>query len=583
MSLSLLKFARPAAPLVAPETAPAVVSAEPAAAARAPAAPSGPDALELIEADVSSAIEKVGASIATARSETADMQAGIAEIRAQTAELAETSRAAAQATDGFARGAEALAAASVRIDGAMRTALHSLDKAGDRGAEARGLISSLVEASQEISGIVDAISAIAAQTSLLALNATIEAARAGDAGRGFAVVAKEVKALSIQTANAADDVKSRIARMREGASASAEATEAAAAAIDALRPTFETVKGVAEDHAATVERIVGEAAAVSTTAAEASREAEAASAATLELDARAVAMERAAAHAADEAGALGRRFVAVVRQSELGDRRRHDRFPVDLGVRLPDGRASRTMDLSRGGALVAAPEGAEISTGRSLTLEIDEIGRVPACIVAVSQMGLHCAFEALDEMTAARLAKTLGEVEARYAPLVARAQAIAGRAAEIMTRELSSGALSEAALFDVDYRPIPGARPQQYMTEAVAPLERLMQPVVEAKLASDPAMMFCILTDRNGFLPIHNLKVSQPQRADDPVWNDANCRNRRIFDDRTGITAARSTRPATVQVYRRMVGGQAVMVREVDAPIRINGRHWGACRMAYRF
>jgi len=40
----------------------------------------------------------------------------------------------------------------------------------------------------------------------LALNATIEAARAGDAGRGFAVVAGEVKQLSHQTKDAADNI-----------------------------------------------------------------------------------------------------------------------------------------------------------------------------------------------------------------------------------------------------------------------------------------------------------------------------------------------------------------------------------------
>ena len=42
-------------------------------------------------------------------------------------------------------------------------------------------------------------------------------------------------------------------------------------------------------------------------------------------------------------------------------------------------------------------------------------------------------------------------------------------------------------------------------------------------------------------------------------------------------------RPFLVQTYRRdMGGGITEMVREVDAPLRVKGRHWGGVRMAYR-
>ncbi|WP_206659492.1 methyl-accepting chemotaxis protein [Hansschlegelia zhihuaiae] len=554
----------------------------------APPAPASPQArrgegLDLIEADVLSAISSVGGSITASRAGAVDMRQGLAAIRGQTGALADAAREACAATAELVERTGGLCSTSSEIEAAMTTASSFLDNAGDRGIEARALIAALAEAGDEIAGIVDAISAVAAQTSLLALNATIEAARAGDAGRGFAVVAKEVKSLAIETAKAVEDVQSRVARLREGAKSSAAAIESAASAIDSVRPAFATVRGVADSQAETVMRIVDEAARASELAATVSGEAGAVSAATLGLDEQAVATERAAAHAADEAVGLGRRFTAVIRQSEIGDRRRFDRYPVELDVRLGDGRVTRTVDLSEGGALLAAPAGHPLAAGARLLLDVDGVGALAARLANVSPMGLHCAFEAPAPEQAARLKAKLGEVEAHYAPLVSRAKDVAGRLAALMEQALEDGRLSEAQLFDADYRPVEGSDPAQFWTAAVEPLVRLLSPTLEAELAQDPAMIFCIVTDRNGFLPVHNRRYSKPQRAGDPTWNNANCRNQRIFDDRTGITAARSSRPATVQAYRRELGDQVVMVREIDAPIRIRDRHWGACRTAYRF
>ena len=76
-----------------------------------------------------------------------------------------------------------------------------------------------------ISDVVTLITDVAGQTNLLALNATIEAARAGEAGRGFAVVAAEVKALSSQTAKAAEEIGAQIAAMQSATRGSIKAME----------------------------------------------------------------------------------------------------------------------------------------------------------------------------------------------------------------------------------------------------------------------------------------------------------------------------------------------------------------------
>lgn len=177
---------------------------------------------------------------------------------------------------------------------------------------------------------------------------------------------------------------------------------------------------------------------------------------------------------------------------------------------------------------------------------------------------------------------SLGGVSAETR-FIARVQQAAAEITALFEAALDRGELTEAALFSQDYRAVPGSDPAQVIAPFTAFTDRHLPAIQEPALTLDRRVVFCAAVNRGGYLPTHNVKFSQPQGRD-PVWNATHCRNRRIFDDRVGLKAGRSTAPFLLQVYRRdMGGGQYVIMNDVSAPVFVRGRHWGGVRMGYGF
>lgn len=259
---------------------------------------------------------------------------------------------------------------------------------------------------------------------------------------------------------------------------------------------------------------------------------------------------------------------------------RRDAEGTDTALR----RISEAVDSARAGAREAAQavESSETATARFHPV-FEGMGRAVedgAGAVREARRGAEGMVDRGERLLQGLVAAGASSADDRF---IARVQADAAAIAALLEEAVASGRIGMDALFATDYRPIPGTDPSQVMAPFTRLTDRLLPPVQEAALGFDPKVVFCAAVDRNGYLPTHNRKFSQPQ-GKDPVWNAANCRNRRIFDDRVGLKAGRSTAPFLLQVYRRdMGGGEYRMMKDLSAPIRVRGRHWGGLRLAYAF
>jgi methyl-accepting chemotaxis protein len=206
--------------------------------------------------------------------------------------------------------------------------------------------------------------------------------------------------------------------------------------------------------------------------------------------------------------------------------------------------------------------------------------------VEASSVNLRSADERIDGLLA--LSETLIEyiaesgVETTETPLIRVVIDTAQRISAELSAAVQRGEITVAQLFDERYREIPGTNPKQYLTDYVELTDRILPPIQDPLQKIDPRIVFCVAWAKGGYLPTHNPNYRLPQ-GPDPAWNAANCRNRRIFDDRAVRKVAQNRKPFLLQTYRRnMGGGKFVLMKDLSSPIFVDGRLWGAFRMGFQ-
>ncbi|MFG1398313.1 methyl-accepting chemotaxis protein [Roseixanthobacter pseudopolyaromaticivorans] len=537
--------------------------------------------ISLIEADIRRARARLAETAAQMAAACTDGVRGTEAIRSDSDRLAGKTEQAKTSAAELTGALTALASTNDEIGRQAHASDELATRAGEAASQASGAIVELRSAIGEIKAVVSLIADIASQTNLLALNASIEAARAGAAGAGFAVVASEVKGLASATHRATGEIGAKIDRLMRAAETSTDAVSQAIEAVGEIRPVASAVADAVAGQADSIADIGRAAALARTFADDVDAGARSIRAATIEAASAGATIEAASGAMGRGAEEMSRHLLTVLRQTPMGNRRRHPRWPVEIPGRITAAGADlrvKTIDLSLGGALLALQEGT-LREGQSCTLELTGLSPLPCRVVGLSPLGCHLAF---DQVGAPAVTAQLALVAKSYGTIIARAQRGAAAISAALENCVKSGRLTLDDLFDTEYRVIEGSDPVQYEVRALRVLDQTLPAIQEPILKEEASLSFAAAVDINGYLPVHNAQYAQPQRRGDRAWNMANARNRRIFDDRAGLLAARNTDPQLIQVYARDLGDKVVVMREVDVPINVAGRHWGGFRTAYR-
>ncbi len=178
---------------------------------------SSSEELSSISTQMASGSEEIVTQTTTVSSATEQMSANINTMASAAEEMSVNASTVSTASEQLSSNMNTVASAVEEMTSSINDVANNAKEASNVSGEgakmassATGTMDILGEAAKEIGNVTEVIKRIAEQTNLLALNATIEAASAGEAGKGFAVVANEIKELANQSAQAAEDIATKI-------------------------------------------------------------------------------------------------------------------------------------------------------------------------------------------------------------------------------------------------------------------------------------------------------------------------------------------------------------------------------------
>lgn len=189
------------------------------------------------------------------KQKTSQLNTSASVITMSVKEIAETTTDLSSAVNNIAASIEEMSAS---IGDVSNTCIEesNIALAADESAQlVQTKMQNLGSSADQIGQVIAVIKGIAEKTDLLALNATIEAATAGAAGRGFTVVAHEVKALSLQTTKATQNIRVHIESMQKTTREAIEAINNIVEIIHRISTHSNTIAHAVQEQKTTVNEI----------------------------------------------------------------------------------------------------------------------------------------------------------------------------------------------------------------------------------------------------------------------------------------------------------------------------------------
>ncbi|HMB16988.1 MAG TPA: methyl-accepting chemotaxis protein [Pelovirga sp.] len=146
-----------------------------------------------------------------------------------------------------------------------------------------------------------------------------------------------------------------------------------------------------------------------------------------------------------------------------------------------------------------------------------------------------------------------------------------------VTEQITTFAKSGTNVFDTSYQQVPGTQPTKYRTSYDQVFAQRLQPLCDQTLQQVTSGIFAICVDTNGYAPTHNSRYTRPLSGD-PELDTLNSRDKRLFNDKTGLRSARNSESFLLQTYMRDTGE---ILCDLSLPIHLNGRHWGGVRIGF--